>query len=217
MRDAEALLELHLSQHNTLELTRTVFRLRRGDQGIVGIRGTQVPLGAVPFKWGPSLHALTLFFTKAALIEKDDDLLTPCLQGKAPSPALNIARLMYRQAMQSYLDIFGSDASGRPNLNRLISVCNFHLKDTRPVQLYLRTPPLSPTGIKVFVDEEELTGRKPRLMELVKELSSTWRPGKSGRELRVIQTDLDKTPLKPNSAAPIPLARAACIKTTRGS
>ena len=187
MRDAEGLLELHLSEHSSLELIRTVFKLRRTDPAVVGIRGTQVPPGAIPFRWSPTVQALTLFFVKAATIQNDEDLLKPCLQGKSPSPATSIAGLILRQSMGGYLDIFGTDTSGRSNFYRLISACNHIPRSAQPLQLYLRTPPLSPTGIKVFVNDEEITGKTSRLVALADKLNASWQPGNSGRELRLIK------------------------------
>lgn len=212
MRDAEGSLELYFSEHSSLELIRTVFKLRRTDPAIVGIRGTQVPPGAIPFRWSPNLQALTLFFVKAASIERDEDLLRPCLQGKSPSPAFNIARLILRQSMEGYLDIFGTDTSGRSNFYRLISACNHISKGAQPVQLYLRTPPLSPTGIKVFVNDEELTGKTSKLLELAEKLSTSWQPGNCGRELMLIKGN--KSTDKP---VPAQDARLANTKIARNS
>ncbi len=215
MRDAEASLELHLSKHNFLELTRTVFKLHRNDIPTVGIRGIQAPPGAIPFKWGPTVHALTLFFVKAAAIADDNELYRPCLQGKSPSPALNIARLMGRQEPRCCFDLFGVDKSGRSNISRMLSICNHQLRDLRPVQLYLRTPPLSPTGIRVWVDEDEVTGNREKLTALAAELASAWQPGKSGRDGK-IPTIMRK--FSKDTAAPREYStRPGVIKVARSS
>lgn len=209
MRDAEGLLELHLSEHSSLELIRTVFKLRRTDPAVVGIRGTQVPPGAIPFRWSPTVQALTLFFVKAASIQSDDDLLKPCLQGKSPSPATSIAGLILRQSMGGYLDIFGTDTSGRSNFYRLISACNHIPRSAQPLQLYLRTPPLAPTGIKVFVNDEEITGNIPRLLALADKLNASWQPGNSGRELRLIKCNKSKAARQPTQSCQVANTKVA--------
>lgn len=177
MKKTNMSLELHFSEHESVELTRTVFRHEPFETPIVGMRGYSVPSGVIPFRWGTTLHAVALFFVKATLIESEEQIYLPILEGKKRCPASVIARLLFRHPENSCMDIFGADASGRPLLSRMIVTYNPFLKHAGPIQTLIRHTLLSPQSIRIFFNGRDITKNRKMVALLATNLEKSWKPG----------------------------------------
>ena len=171
-------LELHFTQTPSAELFRTVFRNPSLESPIVGIRGSYVPPRSIPFRWGPTLHALCIFFVKVAMIKTDEATLYPILQGQSSCPAASIRKLLMRGETHTALDLFGTDVSGRSLLHKMIGLVNPHLRRPGPLQVYLKSTSFTSEAIRIFIDDCEVTKNESRLKSLISSLEKTWVGGK---------------------------------------
>ena len=158
------------------ELLRTEFCSPFHPCPIVGLRGTHFLTGVHPFKWGVTIHALSLFFTRAALIRFNPLTKSqPIISGLRGTPASSIDYALWQVNSLWISDLFGVDAGGRNYLQRIVTVLNSRQKDQRPVELYLNTTTLKPENITISVDSQ-IINSELELRLLAGRLERSWRP-----------------------------------------
>jgi hypothetical protein len=173
-------LSLYLIENPEVSLTRLEFHPAHSHTPFVGIRGSSTPPNAIPLRWGPTLHALTLLFLKASLISRKVEYLLPVLEGGRGSPAANISRLLTKAYQRNCLDLFGTDSAGRSTLSRILILCNSRFYHSGPAQVYVRETLLPSSSIRVFLGNEEISHNRSKLSEIAQRLTSSWVPGSSG-------------------------------------
>ena len=192
-------LQLYFGNKYSPGLYRTVFRHYTMEEAIVGMRGTTIPTSGMPFIWGPSSQAMALLFVTAvkAYVEKLA-LNLPLLEGASSSPAGTLARLLKKRSSSWLLDLFGSDASGRSFLHRMIILGNPRGRQHGPISATLRSDFLSPAEIQIFVDGEDVTSQPEALSSLRESLEKSFIPRKdplAGRKLaRLRHPETKKAP-----------------------
>jgi hypothetical protein len=174
-----AKLELHFVGDEFPELYKTVFRLPQLNSEIVGVRGHIPAPGITPFKWTTSLHALSLFFVKARLIDLEGNALAPVLLGGNLSPASSIDYSLYRVGALWIGDLFGFDANGKCFLKRVLRILNTRQKRLGPVQIVLNASVLPASAISIYLEGVHLDGRAD-IHRLCQRLEISWHPWRTG-------------------------------------
>lgn len=189
----ETTLELYFVGKSKPELLRTVFNTASLKRRVVGIRGTDVPIGTNPFRWTTSTHALALFFTKSVLRLSEGDFQMPIVHGFGMCPAATLSRLLTARTDGWLLDIFGHDAAGRTLLAKILLCKNYRLKMPGPIQVFMRGGFLSPEKINIFLDDQNITKDYPSLNNLSASLEQTWTPGVAkDRAQNIIRPDFSR-------------------------
>jgi hypothetical protein len=164
-------LNLYFGNSDTPGLYRTVFHAPGHDHPIIAIRGPVFQSPSLPFIWSTSCIALSLLFvsavTKAA---KGQQLHLPLLEGDHLSPAGALGKLLSKGIRSWLHDIFGSDSTGRPLLNKMILLGNARGRRQGPVTATLRNSYLSEKSIKVFIDDKDVSNNIEALEGLIKSL-----------------------------------------------
>jgi len=182
----KAKLVLTFSGGDSPELIRTEFCSPYHPHPIVGLRGSHFISGTHPFKWGVGVHALSLFFARAALLRfKPFGTAQPLLTGVNSSPAASIDYTLWQVRSLWISDLFGVDAGGRNYLQRIVTVLNSRQKKPRPVELYLNPSTLKPDDITIVCDSKTLNSES-EFNQLADRLQNSWQPLQ--RKV-VVQTD----------------------------
>ncbi len=170
-------LELYFAGDRTPSLYRTVFHTPSSPAPLIGERGTNLPVSGLSFIWGVSSHSLSLFFVTAALTSLSNESSPQyLLEGSMNSPAGMIARLLQKRTTSRLHDLFGSDASGRSLLYRMIILGNPRGLHPGPVTAALRREFLSPSAITVFLDGRNVSCDRDALRRLAANIQSTYIP-----------------------------------------
>ena len=160
-------------------LYRTMFTHPTYDDPIIGMRGTTIPPSGVPFIWGPSAQALSMLFVRAVSRYKEGQLSSlPHLEGFSSSPAGSLARLLKKRSASWIFDLFGADSSGRPLLQRMLTVGNPHSRLPGPITVSLRPGFISPAAIQIFIDGEDISDDIEALKKLNTSLEICFVPRK---------------------------------------
>jgi hypothetical protein len=192
-------LELYFGGGSSPGLYRTVFRPTTYPHPIVGIRGPLLQQQSFPFIWCTSCIALSILFVAAATEEAKGQLpLLPLLEGDQSSPAGAIGKLMNKGTRSWLHDIFGSDHSGRPLLNRMILLGNARGRRQGPITATIKTAYLPPKQIRIFLDGVDISTDVAALRELNLQLEAEFATRKLSRH--------EKTALKKLN---VPTSRAA--------
>lgn len=181
-------LELHFGNLSSPELYRTVFFGPGIEEPIVGVRGAVIPTVGHPFIWGPSSQSLSLLFVGAVRHHLESKQKTPpVLEGPSSSPAGILARLLQKRTNSWLHDLFGTDASGRSLLHRIIVLVNPRGRRIGPISAGLRTEYLAPSNIKVLLEGKDISNDKIALKELFDSLLSSYTPRKDPLAKKRIQ------------------------------
>lgn len=176
-------LDLYFGSSETPGLYRTVFHAPRSSKPIVGIRGTTLHTSALPFIWGPAAQSLSLLFVSAVHARvKGSDVTMPLLEGGSASPAGALARLLKKRTTSWLHDLFGTDASGRSLLHRIVILGNARGKQHGPTTATLRDDFLSSGDIRVFIDGEDISCNEPKLAKLTAQLMESYVPRRNPLE-----------------------------------
>ena len=172
----KAKLVLSFSGGEYPELLRTEFWSPYHPHPIRGLRGSHFIAGAHPFKWGVGVHALSLFFARAALFRfNTSGASQPVLTGLNGSPATSIDYTLWQVRSLWISDLFDVDAGGRNYLQRIVKVLNSRQKKPRPVELYLNQSALKPDDITIVCDSKILSSES-ELRQFADRLEVYWRP-----------------------------------------
>lgn len=79
-------------------------------------------------------------------------------------------------------DLFGTDASGRSLLHRIVVLGNARGKQHGPTTATLREDYLSSCDIRIFVDGEDISYNEPELAKLATQLTEAYIPRKNPLE-----------------------------------
>jgi hypothetical protein len=192
-------LELYFGSSETPGLYRTVFHTPRSSKPIVGMRGTTLHTAALPFIWGPAAQSLSLLFVSAVQARVQGNPVTmPLLEGGSASPAGALARLLKKRTTSWLHDLFGTDASGRSLLHRIVILGNARGKQHGPTTATLREEYLSSSDIRVFIDGEDISSNEPELDRLTAQLMESYIPRRNPRE-----SVCDDESLTPESDRPL--------------
>jgi hypothetical protein len=176
-------LELYFGSSETPGLYRTVFHAPRSSKPIVGMRGTTLHTTALPFIWGPAAQSLSLLFVSAVQARVQGNPITmPLLEGGSASPAGALARLLKKRTTSWLHDLFGTDASGRSLLHRIVILGNARGKQHGPTTATLREEYLSSSDLRVFIDGEDISSNEPELARLRAQLMDSYIPRRNPLE-----------------------------------
>ena len=172
-------LSLYFGGQTSPGLYRTKFTHPTLADPIVGVRGTTIPPSGVSFVLGPSMQALSMLFVRAAIRHREgQSSALPELEGVSASPAGSLSRLLKKRPESWVFDLFGADSSGRPLLQRILTVGNPHCRFPGPITVSLREKYLSPAAIQVFVDGRDISEDVAALKELTTSLEMSYVPRK---------------------------------------
>jgi hypothetical protein len=147
------------------------------------MRGTTLHTSALPFIWGPAAQSMSLLFVSAVRARvKGSDISMPLLEGGSASPAGALARLLKKRTTSWLHDLFGTDASGRSLLHRIVILGNARGKQHGPTTATLREEFLSSGDIRVFIDGEDISYDEPKLAKLTEQLMESYVPGRNPLE-----------------------------------
>ena len=151
-------LELYFANEFSPGLYKTVFTSQGLYAPIIGIRGTTIAPGGVPFIWGTASQALMILFLSAVKRRfSGSPSFGPHLEGEKTSPVGALARLLKKRPNSWLYDLFSSDASGRSLLERMVVFENARSQRPGPITATLKADYLSPTNIKVFLDGNDIS------------------------------------------------------------
>jgi hypothetical protein len=178
-------LELYFGNTETPGLYRTVVRSPNHDTPIVGVRGPLFHHPSLPFIWSSSCVALSLLFVSAVLKSAaHEEAILPLLEGGPSSPAGAIGKLM-NKGIRSWLhDIFGSDASGRSLLSRIVLLGNPRGRRQGPITATLKTSYLCPNNIRIVIDGDDISSDVMALSTLREKLLQEFAHRKDSRAKR---------------------------------
>ena len=189
-------LELYFGNTETPGLYRTVFRAPNHDAPIVGVRGPLFHHPSLPFIWSSSCVALSLLFVSAVLKSAAlEEAILPLLEGGTSSPAGAIGKLM-NKGIRSWLhDIFGSDASGRSLLSRIVLLGNPRGRRQGPITATLKGSYLSPSNIRIVIDGSDISSDVEALSTLRQKLlvEFTHRKGSRAKKASLLKASLETT------------------------
>ena len=151
-------LELYFANEFSPGLYKTVFTSHGLVAPIIGIRGTTIAPGGVPFIWGTASQALMILFLSAVKRRFPGcHNVGPHLEGEKTSPVGALARLLKKRPNSWLYDLFSSDASGRSLLERMVVFENARSQRPGPITATLKADYLSPTDIKVLLDGNDIS------------------------------------------------------------
>lgn len=151
-------LQLYFSAQPSPGLYQTKFILPTYPDPIVGMRGSLYSSFCHPFIWCNSCVALSIMFVSAVLAHaRGQKPPAPLLEGDTTSAAGIIGKLLNKGVRSWLHDIFGSDATGRPLLHRMILCCNARGRLHGPVTVTLKSAFLPASNITIFMDNQEIS------------------------------------------------------------
>lgn len=172
-------LELYFGNNTSPGLYRTVFKTPSIPSPIVGTRGNTLPTSGLPFNWTPSSQSLAILLVAAVKSALTNDCSgRPLLEGPSSSPAGTLARLLKKRTTSWLHDIFGTDASCRSLLHRMIELRNPRGLQHGPITATLRSEYLSPNDIQIFVNSEDITNNLKAITNLLNSLIASFVPRK---------------------------------------
>ena len=170
--------ELHLffEDGESPQLVRSLFYPAGDNPPIIGMRSSYSRSSFLPFRWNTTNHAVCVFLVNARLKAHSSTLHEPILVGERNTMAASLGRVFRKQKLSSIFEIFGSDISGRPNLNRMILCYNYNRRVPGPIRVYFRSTFVRPEQIRIFTDEKEISSCENVLAEFAKRLEASWLP-----------------------------------------
>ena len=104
------------------------------------------------FQWTAAVKALSILILKGVLAKEG---ASPILNGGKGSLAASLDHAFVKAPLW-LIDMFGSDANGRPLFRRFVNITNPYRKRPGPVSIALTEKFLKETHISIFLDEREL-------------------------------------------------------------
>lgn len=170
-------LELYFANEFSPGLYKTIFVPPGHGDPIIGVRGTTIAPGGVPFIWGTATQSLMILFLSAVKRRfPGSPKIGPHLEGERTSPVGSLARLLKKRPNSWLYDLFSSDASGRSLLERMIVMENARSQRPGPITATLKADYLSPTDIKVFLDGNDISADETLIDLLYKHLRISFIP-----------------------------------------
>lgn len=170
-------LELYFANEFAPGLYKTIFTPPAGGTPVIGIRGTTISPGGVPFIWGTATQSLMiLFLTAASRRFLGNPIIGPHLEGDKTTPVGALARLLKKRPNSWLYDLFSSDASGRSLLERMVVMENARSQRPGPITATLRADYLSPKNIKVFLDGKDISDDNALIHLLLNHLKISYIP-----------------------------------------